>query len=77
MKGTQSRVGLNELLGFGHLSQSAFPEHSILILSFDASNAAWRFSQTHHQLSILAQGSQHSRSASTQVIFRFDQIQDD
>ena len=66
MKAMLSRVGLNELLGFVHRCHSAFPEPSMLILSFNAHSVGWRFNSQEHQRSILARGSQHSSIITTQ-----------
>jgi hypothetical protein len=77
MKAALFALRSNELLGFVRLSHSAFPELPLSILSFNSPTAAWPFNAPYHQRSIPAQGSPHSSNLSTQVIFRFDQIQDD
>jgi hypothetical protein len=54
------------LLGFARRNHSASPEPSRLILSFNEPTATWRFYLRLHQHSILARGSQHPSSISTQ-----------
>ena len=50
MKTMLSPLRLNELLGFVHRSHPALPKHSMLSLSFNTSDASWRFNWVEHQL---------------------------
>jgi hypothetical protein len=69
IKGKLIPLRSNDLLGFVRLSHSTIPNHSMLILPFNATSAAWRFSLAEHQLSMLTQGSHLSSRMSIQGIF--------
>ena len=66
MKATLFALAFNELLGFVRLNHSAFPQPSMLILSFDVTSAAWRFILPKPQRLLSVRGSEHSGSVSLQ-----------